>query len=109
VPYVQISNEASRSNKKCFIYFHGNGEDVGLVGYFIQPLVKALAITFYAIEYPSYGHYYSLCPAFISNKIKEDSLNFYRHIRGLMGRSSDDVFVMGRSIGSGGATYLAGR
>lgn len=109
MPYLQVSNEASRNSKRCFIYFHGNGEDIGFVGYFLQPLVQALSITFYAIEYPNYGQYYSLCPLFISDKIKEDALNFYEHLRGQRGRSKDDVMVMGRSIGSGGATYLAAR
>jgi hypothetical protein len=35
VPYLEISNGASRAKKKCFIYFHGNGEDLGTLGYFL--------------------------------------------------------------------------
>ena len=42
----------------------------------------------------------------ISNKIKADSLAFYDYL--VRTRKREDVFVMGRSIGSGGASYLAG-
>lgn len=105
MPFVEISNDRSRKEKKCFIYFHGNGEDIGYLGYFLQPIVDAINISFYAIEYPSYGQYSTLCPVLISNRIKADSLNFYDFLRSSRGK--EDVWVMGRSIGSGGATYLA--
>jgi uncharacterized protein len=107
VPYLKISNIQSRKSSKCFIYFHGNGEDIGFLGFFLQPIMQALSITFYAIEYPSYGHYYTLCSVRISNRIKEDSLNFYEFLSREQG-GRENIFVMGRSIGSGGAAYLAG-
>jgi esterase/lipase len=65
-------------------------------------------LTFYSIEYPSYGQYPSLSAALISNTIKEDALNFYQFLKLEMGKGDEDIFVMGRSIGSGGASYLAG-
>jgi len=43
----------------------------------------------------------------ISNTIKKNALQFYEFIRG-QGRTKDDICVFGRSIGSGGASYLAG-
>ena len=39
--------------------------------------------------------------------IKEDSLEFYDYLT-RTGRTARDINVMGRSIGSGGASYLAG-
>jgi esterase/lipase len=43
----------------------------------------------------------------LSNTIKQDSLDFYDYLLS-SGRSVEDVYVMGRSIGSGGASYLGG-
>lgn len=43
----------------------------------------------------------------ISNTIKEDSLAFYEYLLS-SGKSTQDIFVIGRSIGTGGASYLAG-
>lgn len=51
--------------------------------------------------------YKNTCKALISNKIKEDSLNFYEFVKAEAKRRSEDIYIMGRSIGSGGATYLA--
>ena len=42
----------------------------------------------------------------ISNRIKADALAFYDHL--LRTRKREDVLVMGRSIGTGGASFLAG-
>jgi hypothetical protein len=61
----------------------------------------------YAIEYPTYGAYQDFCPARISDKIKEDSLAFYDYLMMTHRKKPEDIYVMGRSIGSGGATYLA--
>lgn len=44
----------------------------------------------------------------ISNTIKEDALNFYQYLKTESRRNDEDIYVMGRSIGSGGASYLAG-
>lgn len=43
----------------------------------------------------------------ISNQIKEDSVLFYDYLREAKLYSHENIIVMGRSIGSGGATYLA--
>ena len=42
----------------------------------------------------------------ISNSIKEDALLLYDHLLS-QGKRHEDIYVMGRSIGSGGASYLA--
>ena len=102
-----MSTTASKQSKKCFIYFRGNAEDIGLVGYFLEPLVEEIGVTFYAIEYPSYSCYLTCFPALISNTIKADSLLFYDYLL-KNNRNREDIYVMGRSIGSGGASYLAG-
>jgi len=49
VPYFKVSTKRSRESKKCFIYFHGNAEDIGYAGFFLEPLCEATDITFYAL------------------------------------------------------------
>lgn len=78
-----------------------------MVANFLEPIVEEINITFYSIQYPTYSSYQSTCPAFISNKIKEDALAFYDYLL-RANRTVADIYVMGRSIGSGGASYLAG-
>lgn len=107
VPYLTVSSKLSRRSKKCVIYFHGNAEDIGSVMYFLDPIVQETNVTFYSIEYPSYGQYYSLSAALISDTIKQDALDFYDFLRRETAREEQDIIVMGRSIGSGGASYLA--
>lgn len=107
VPYLKVSSKQSRKSRKCVIYFHGNAEDIGSVMYFLEPIVQETNVTFYSVEYPSYGQYYSLSAALISDTIKQDALDFYDFLRREGARDERDVIVMGRSIGSGGASYLA--
>ena len=73
---------------------------------FLLPIIQRTDIPVYAIEYPSYGSYQTCCPAMISNSIKEDALLLYDHLLS-QGKRHEDIYVMGRSIGSGGASYLA--
>lgn len=40
IPFAEVSTGKSRTSSKCFIYFHGNAEDISLVGYFLEPLVE---------------------------------------------------------------------
>lgn len=46
----------------------------------------------------------------LSNNIKKDSLDFYEHLKKIYQNiSSNNTVILGRSIGSGGACYLASR
>lgn len=62
-----MSTATSKKNKKCIIYFHGNAEDIGLSCSFLEPIIEENNITIYALEYPTYGTYFKLFPALISN------------------------------------------
>lgn len=39
----------SRASSKCFIFFHGNAEDISMVANFLEPIVEEINITFYSI------------------------------------------------------------
>jgi esterase/lipase len=71
------------------------------------PLVYKANLTIYGLEYPTYGLYKKCESSLISEGIKYDSLLFYDFLIH-NNRSNKDIAVIGRSIGSGPATYLAG-
>jgi hypothetical protein len=56
------------------------------------------------VEYPGYGIYKGKPNA---KQILEDSLIVYDFLANEMGFEKEQIFVFGRSIGTGPATYLA--
>ena len=70
------------NNKKdCLIYFHGNAEDIGNCINFLIPIQRELDINMYALEYPTYGVYKEGAEFRISDQIKTDSLDFFKHLQ----------------------------
>lgn len=59
-----------------------------------------------AVEYPGYGLYKSQKPN--SNLILEDAVAVYDYLIKKVGYKEKNVILLGRSIGSGPACYLAG-
>lgn len=87
------------------LYFHGNGEDVFLAYDLLNNLRNNLQINVLAIEYPGYGIYKESCSA---ERIKEDAIIVYDYILNL-GFKNENIFCLGRSIGTGAALELAVR
>lgn len=61
------------------------------------------------MEYPCYGAYQRSFGAKISDDIKVNAGEFYDHLSKINGLTPENTVVIGRSIGSGGASYLAKR
>ena len=61
------------------------------------------------MEYPCYGAYQRSFGAKISDDIKVNGEQFYEHLSKINGLTPENTVVIGRSIGSGGASYLAKR
>lgn len=77
----------------------------------MAPIQEELNANIYTLEYPSYGTYDQTVPGHISNLIKDNALEFYDYLvnnKTPVVNSSNTV-IIGRSIGSGGACYLASR
>ena len=91
------------------LYFHGNAEDIGDCSAFLAPIVATIGITIYAMEYPTYGIFTDCYPWQISDQIKSNALQFHKHISKKYGLKSDEIYIFGRSIGTGGACYVASR
>jgi len=108
------------------VYFHGNGEDLGLCEHHLVALSKRLQVTILAVEYPGYG---LLRPKNVSGGLStcsgESDLDGLGSTAGgvvhgidqaavhalryavAKGMSAPQVLLLGRSLGTGPALRLA--
>lgn len=86
------------------LYFHANGEDLGICYEMLINLQQALKINVVAMEYPGYGVYKG-SPS--EKQVLSDAEQVMRYLTMTMMFSPKDVFVMGRSIGTGPASQIA--
>jgi pimeloyl-ACP methyl ester carboxylesterase len=95
--YIETSNNF-------ILYFHGNAEDIGYAAEFTKRLSTGLKANVLAVEYPGYGIYEGETSA---ETIIEDAEIVFDFLTQELGIKSENIFVFGRSIGSGPATHLA--
>lgn len=88
------------------MYFHGNGEDIFLGYELLDHLRYNLKINVVAVEYPGYGLYKGN-PS--EEVILEDSQLVMEFLIKKLKIPPENIIIMGRSIGSGPATYVASK
>ena len=91
---------------RTILYFHANAEDLGKIYDFLDIIRCVLDVNILAPEYPGYGIYKgkSTC-----NRVVSDSIVIYNFMLQTLKIRVQDIFISGRSIGTGPATYIAGR
>lgn len=97
---------ASATSQKLLIYFHANAEDIGLATELLNFVREMLKVNVLAMEYPGYGIYRGEPDA---DQIAQDALNIYDYLTIVLGVKEENIILFGRSIGSGAASFLAGR
>lgn len=87
-----------------FLFFHANAEDLGKVYDFLDIMRCVLEVNILAPEYPGYGIYKgsSTC-----NHILSDSMIVYKFLHQGLKLNPGNVCIVGRSIGTGPASWLA--
>ena len=95
----------SAGSKGTILYSHGNGEDLGMIGNAISPLVEE-GYTCVSYDYPGYGY--------SSGKPSEQGC--YKAIDAVFEKllhdtqtSKEQIVLWGRSLGTGPSCYLAAR
>lgn len=73
--------------------------------FFVNEIIYIFKVRILAVEYPGYGVYTSHKPN--SDLIQEDSIAVYDYLVKKVGFKEKNIMVLGRSIGSGPASYLA--
>ena len=86
------------------LFFHGNAEDLKLCYDLVDLFRTVLHINVLAVEYPGYGLYDSNKSAKL---MLEDAECVYDFAISRLKFTNRQVFVFGRSIGTGPATHLA--
>ena len=91
---------------KTFLYFHANAEDLGKIYDFLDIIRCVLEVNILAPEYPGYGIYKgnSSCSGIIS-----DSTVIYNFMLQTLKIHHQNIYILGRSIGTGPATSIASR
>ena len=104
IPCMFIQEYEQRS--KFLIFFHGNSEDIFISELLGQYLSEFLKMNVIIVEYPGYSIYDEKKSADI---ICEDSRIVYKFVRQKFNLEPNDIYVLGRSLGTGPATYLASK
>ena len=101
LPYLKGSN-------KLIVFFHGNAEDLGISYEMLDHMRSALKINVLAVEYPSYGVYED-AEGPNESKIYSDAELVYNFVVNMTFLREKDIILLGRSLGSGPASYLASK
>jgi pimeloyl-ACP methyl ester carboxylesterase len=89
---------------KLIIYFHGNAENMDSEASIklVRGLQMDLDVHFVLVEYPGYGMYKGKPNA---PQIESNALDVFDYFKEQC--NSDQIIIIGRSMGSGPATYVA--
>ena len=89
------------------IYFHGNSEHIFQIEFYGLDFRSYLDMNVIIVEYPGYSIY--PCDDPESNIFFKNSLIVYDWIKEKFNAKDEQIFICGRSIGTGSAIYLASR
>jgi len=92
-------------SSKVVVYFHGNGEDIGLSTDVLRDIVRIMKWHAIALEYPGYGVCFDQKKDAFEIKKRANSL--FNYLTTVFGLKSSDIILYGRSIGSGVACHVA--
>ena len=93
-------------SSKFLIYFHGNSDDIFSSELFCQHLCENLKMNVIIVEYPGYSIYNSEKSAEV---MCQDSLYVYSFVKKKFKANDNDIYIVGRSLGTGPAVYLASK
>lgn len=95
-----------RGSAKLLLYFHGNAEDIGISYELVDHIRGTLLTHVISVEYPGYGLYKGISSA---KQIIEDADNLMEFLTIYMKIQPSNIIALGRSIGSGPATWIANK
>lgn len=99
-----ISKVKKKISNNFLIFFHGNAEDMFNARDIADHLRERLLVNVIIVEYPGYSIYQAEKN---SDTVLENSLIVFDFIRDILNVPEDNIFVIGRSIGTASALYLS--
>lgn len=98
IPCIFLRNP--NKTKKILVYFHGNSEDLGGAYQFLQFMQYRIETHIIAVEYPGYGVYKGTAT---EESVFNDAHRVLEFIQKVLRYRTQDIIVIGRSIGTGPA------
>ncbi len=106
IPTLILLTSSEYISKNFCIYFHGNAEDIFIARELADKIRFYFDFNMILVEYPGYSLYYDEKNC---DTILENSLIVFDFLVEEMGISSENILVVGRSIGTAPATYLGSK
>lgn len=107
IPALLLIN--NKSYKNLLIFYHGNGE--GIFGYAkmkdMKDFTQGMKMNVLLVEYPGYSVYKNVLSD--ETRIKSDVDDVYNFLTNIMKLNSKNIFILGRSIGTGVGIYFASK
>ncbi|CAD8163237.1 unnamed protein product [Paramecium octaurelia] len=104
IPYYLLENE-DKSTNNYIIYFHGNGENIENSFSMLDRFTNYVKAHFVLVEYPGYGGYQTTIFT-TAEQIEKDALIVFDYVKQKFAVKDNQIYVFGRSIGTGPAFYL---
>ena len=95
------------SSSNYLIYFHGNSEHIFQIEHYGLDFRSYLDMNVIMVEYPGYSIYPYQDPD--SNVFFDNTIIVYDWIKDKFKAEDDQIFVCGRSLGTGSAIYLSSK
>jgi hypothetical protein len=106
IPCLLLLSRIKYISKYFLIIFHGNAEDIFASRDLAEKIKFELSINVIIVEYPGYSLYKE---SKSSEKVLHDSLTVYDYLIDYLKIDEENIFVFGRSIGSGPSLYLSSK
>ena len=107
IPCIFLQDKSNKKSKNFLLLFHGNAEDIFGARILGDKLRQKLYMNIIIIEYPGYSIYKSNSKN--SDIVLENTLLIYDFIKGKFNINNHNIFILGRSIGTSPAIYLASK
>ena len=103
--YITCMFYSNYKSKNIMICFHGNSEDIFSTEKYGLDFRSYLNMNVLFVEYPGYSLYMDKNPE--SQKIFSDSLTVYDWVISKLHFSEEQIFILGRSLGTSPAIYVS--
>ena len=107
IPCLFLQDQSNKKSKNFILLFHGNAEDIFGARALGEKLCSQLYMNIIIIEYPGYSIYKTKDSN--SNIILENTTIVYDYIKAKFNLNDNNIYILGRSIGSSPAIYLASK
>ena len=107
IPCLFLQDKSNKKSKNFILLFHGNAEDIFGARSLGEKLCSQLYMNIIIIEYPGYSIYKTKDSN--SNIILENTTIVYDYIKAKFNLNDNNIYILGRSIGSSPAIYLASK